>query len=67
MDNFRQTLQKALKSHNHLRVPVNENIFLVSPPGSPPLGWTQDYEDAPAPHIKISLETGPNVPKIQIN
>lgn len=32
---------------NYLRVPEHERNFLISPPGSPPLGWIQVAEDGP--------------------
>lgn len=31
----------------HLQVPELEKNWLISPPGSPPVGWTQVREDAP--------------------
>lgn len=32
---------------NHLRVPLNDKLWLVSPPGSPPIGWTSTFEHPP--------------------
>ena len=31
----------------HLRPPVPERNFLISPPGSPPVGWKQTQEEPP--------------------
>ena len=31
----------------HLRPPMRERNFLISPPGSPPVGWEQTHEDPP--------------------
>ncbi len=33
--------------HQHLEVPENDKMFLISPPASPPLGWKQIKESAP--------------------
>jgi hypothetical protein len=37
---------------NHLAPPENDKAFLISPPGSPPLGWEQLTENPPV----LSLE-----------
>ena len=36
------------REHNYyLKPPANEKNFLISPPGSPPVGWEQLREDPP--------------------
>ena len=45
----------------HLRPPVPERNFLISPPGSPPVGWEQTHEEPPnevplAEDLQRSLE-----------
>ena len=35
------------KSPFHLRPPMPERNFLISPPGSPPVGWEQTHEEPP--------------------
>ncbi|KAJ3277213.1 hypothetical protein HK104_003550 [Borealophlyctis nickersoniae] len=37
------------KNLNYLRVPEIEKNFLLSPPGSPPIGWVQSREGGPVP------------------
>ena len=31
----------------HLRPPMSERNFLISPPGNPPVGWEQTHEEPP--------------------
>eukprot|EP00842_Homolaphlyctis_polyrhiza_P005734 jgi/Hompol1/6161/HPOL_004848-RA len=38
---------EAGKRLNLLKVPETERNFLLSPPGSPPVGWVQSKESAP--------------------
>lgn len=40
-------LQDAEHSEKHLPVPVTDKNFLISPPGSPPVGWEPIHEDPP--------------------
>ena len=40
----------------HLRPPVPECNFLISPPGSPPVGWEQTHEEPPG-EMCLSLKT----------
>jgi hypothetical protein len=37
----------SLQDNAHLPVPVTDKNFLISPPGSPPVGWEQIREDPP--------------------
>lgn len=37
----------AVPSHNYLQPPPVEKNFLISPPGSPPVGWESTREDPP--------------------
>ncbi|KAJ2064434.1 hypothetical protein GGI17_000944 [Coemansia sp. S146] len=40
-----------------LEVPVQEKLWLISPPGSPPINWRQTREDPPnAKHLDYRLE-----------
>lgn len=39
--------QHALTAADHLEVPSSGRNFLISPPGSPPVGWQQLEEDTP--------------------
>ncbi|KAJ2894711.1 hypothetical protein GGI21_005247, partial [Coemansia aciculifera] len=40
-----------------LEVPVQEKLWLISPPGSPPINWRQTREDPPnANHLDFRLE-----------
>uniref|UniRef100_A0AC35TM23 Calcipressin-2 n=1 Tax=Rhabditophanes sp. KR3021 TaxID=114890 RepID=A0AC35TM23_9BILA len=34
-------------SNGHLQLPPQEKLFLISPPSSPPVGWSQSIEMAP--------------------
>lgn len=36
-----------LPDSNFLRVPINDKMFLISPPGSPPTNWNSTFEDPP--------------------
>jgi hypothetical protein len=40
-------VETSQASTQFLTVPQNERMFLLSPPGSPPLGWRQVKEAAP--------------------
>ena len=42
-----QYLQRSTKADQHLPVPLTDKNFLISPPGSPPIGWEQIREDPP--------------------
>ncbi|KAF5386767.1 hypothetical protein D9615_002009 [Tricholomella constricta] len=44
-DHFGNSVPEA----NYLRPPAVEKNFLISPPGSPPVGWEQVKEDPPNP------------------
>ena len=39
----------AVPAANYLQPPAVEKNFLISPPGSPPVGWEQVKEDPPNP------------------
>jgi hypothetical protein len=39
----------SIPEANYLRPPATEKNFLISPPGSPPVGWEQVKEDPPNP------------------
>lgn len=40
-------IHPSLQDNAHLPVPVTDKNFLISPPGSPPVGWEQIREDPP--------------------
>ncbi|KAJ2001848.1 hypothetical protein GGI04_001753 [Coemansia thaxteri] len=43
--------------NNFLKVPAQEKLWLISPPGSPPINWRQTREDPPnAKHLDHRLE-----------
>ena len=50
-------LSPTAATDQYLRVPEIEKNFLLSPPGSPPLDWTQERESAPftGPHSRFGL------------
>ncbi|PVU95337.1 hypothetical protein BB561_001872 [Smittium simulii] len=41
------TTTDATAANNHLLVPEREKLMLISPPGSPSIGWVQDVERSP--------------------
>ncbi|KAJ1735345.1 hypothetical protein LPJ61_000593 [Coemansia biformis] len=44
--------------HQHLDVPQHEKLWLISPPGSPPVNWRQARESPPnAAHLDRRLES----------
>ncbi|KAJ1953784.1 hypothetical protein IWQ62_005910 [Dispira parvispora] len=37
----------SVTTKDYLRLPENERLWLISPPGSPPVGWEQEREEPP--------------------
>ncbi|KAJ1654640.1 hypothetical protein IWQ61_005469 [Dispira simplex] len=37
----------TVRTKDYLRLPENERLWLISPPGSPPVGWEQELEEPP--------------------
>ncbi|CCG80589.1 Putative uncharacterized protein [Taphrina deformans PYCC 5710] len=48
---YAESLSAKLDTSGLLQVPELERNWLISPPGSPPVGWTQVREDAPNAQI----------------
>lgn len=44
---------KLKNSRQFLEAPKNEKTFLISPPASPPVGWTQILEDPPVVNLEL--------------
>lgn len=63
----------AQPRHTLLEVPALEKNWLISPPGSPPVGWTQIREDPPIKHEELYAalatleETSSTGPKIVVH
>lgn len=55
-ENLKMFLSNPIKlknSRQYLEAPKNEKTFLISPPSSPPVGWTQVIEDPPVVNLEL--------------